>query len=453
VIELEVHNFQSVRHATMAVNGFAAIVGRSNIGKSALVRAVHCALTGAVGTNFVRHGTDCDRRVRGTKKCKCSAKVVVRTQKMEVTWEKGDNVNKYTVVRSGQEPEVFEGLDRGTPPFLLPDFELVKVGEHKELIQVPSQFEPIFLLNQSGLAVADVLSDVARLDQINVAMTMANKDRKDAASKRKVREEDVGKLQASLVKYDGLNEVPVQELLDDRKTLLKKRKALEEVTSFIERLSELRDALLALDEALKPELPNHEALELKNEQLDQAAGFFDRLTACAPELRRLMGVDQIEVPKDETEALRRTIATCEKVDVYSSRLTAVSAAIEQYGPVENVVVPDDPQLGDRYDRIVQIDGFFQRFMAVSSAIQEIEGVDVPELDVDPVLTKHRELGKVTSLIDRATLVIEAASRASKELKQAEEDERQVLTEMQALGICPVCDQAIGKEHALHLEGL
>ena len=62
--EVEVRNFQSVEHAVFRIEGFTALVGRSNIGKSALVRAVKAALTGATGTDFVRHGGLCARRLK-----------------------------------------------------------------------------------------------------------------------------------------------------------------------------------------------------------------------------------------------------------------------------------------------------------------------------------------------------------------------------------------------------
>src|SRR6478752_168059 len=99
MIEIEVTDFQSIRHTSVAIDRFSAIVGRSNIGKSALVRAVQMALTGAVGTDFVRHGSSCDRAIRGTKKCKCFSRVRIKTFALELTWEKGDAVNRYIVVQ------------------------------------------------------------------------------------------------------------------------------------------------------------------------------------------------------------------------------------------------------------------------------------------------------------------------------------------------------------------
>ena len=46
MLDVEIRNFQSIDHVHLRVEGFTALVGRSNIGKSAVVRAVKAALTG-----------------------------------------------------------------------------------------------------------------------------------------------------------------------------------------------------------------------------------------------------------------------------------------------------------------------------------------------------------------------------------------------------------------------
>src|SRR5277367_3768831 len=154
--EVEVTNFQSIEHAKFVIEGYTALVGRSNIGKSAIVRAVKAALTGASGTSFVRHGPNCARRLKDAKKCQCKATVRIKREGFDLLWEKGDSDNRYTF--NGQ---VNDSVGQGTPTFLQAGFAPIKIGDDKELLQVADQFDPIFLLNKTGGAVADVLSDVA----------------------------------------------------------------------------------------------------------------------------------------------------------------------------------------------------------------------------------------------------------------------------------------------------
>lgn len=215
MIEVEIHNFQSVEHVVIQIDGFTTLVGRSNIGKTAIVRAVKAALTGRAGNNFVRHSPTC-ARLAGAKKCKCHASVHVKAPGIDLLWEKGDAVNRYTYNGT-----VYDKVERGTPSFLSPLFSLLKVGDKPTLLQVADQFHPIFLLDTSGPAVADTLSDVARLDQINVASRLADKDLREARATLKVRRKDVQALARRVEAYDGLDDAvkPVDLLQEELRGL------------------------------------------------------------------------------------------------------------------------------------------------------------------------------------------------------------------------------------------
>jgi exonuclease SbcC len=205
MIELEITGFQSIERISLTVDRFTALVGRSNIGKSAIVRAVKAALTGAAGTDFVRHDPKtCSRVLKGNKKCKCKATVRMGFPEFSFLWEKGDSDNRYTVWRNGTE-EVYDKLDRGTPEFLSPAFSPIKVGDSPHLINVGDQFEPIFLLGDPGSAVADVLSDVAKLDNLNAALRLVAKDKTACSSTLKVREVDSQAEMARLAGFAGLD--------------------------------------------------------------------------------------------------------------------------------------------------------------------------------------------------------------------------------------------------------
>jgi hypothetical protein len=449
VIELEVHNFQSIRHATMSVTGFAAIVGRSNIGKSAVVRAAQMALTGGVGTDFVRHGQECDRKVRGTKKCKCYSKVVIRTQAMELIWEKGDNISCYTVLRPGAEkPDVYKNLDRGTPEFLKEGFLPVKVGDHRELIQIPDQFEPIFLLNKTGTVVADVLSDVARLDNINHAMAEANKDRKDAVSKRRVREEDVTELRRSLSFYDGLDTIEVAPLVALRKKLEDKGRQFSQISGFMSRLAALEATLESLDKALKPEIPEGDALERQGRRLLQVTGFLEDLAEKVPVLRTLMSLDQNVLPDDTTHLEKQTRLFL--TDGFLRRLEAIEAVQAKLDFVEQVSVPEGEGLDTSASALWRADRWWKRLDALQIEIAKVpDVVDLPA--VETLQQRAQEYEQHYRILDSAKTLAETIKVSQEQMKTLEAEELKVLAELEALGLCPTCDQPVGANHRLHLE--
>src|SRR5512137_438933 len=96
MIEVEVRDFQSIERATIRIDGFTTLVGRSNIGKSAFVRAVQAAITGAPVGAYVRHAALCPRKTRKLKECRCQCSVHVKTEGFDMLWEKGDFINRYT---------------------------------------------------------------------------------------------------------------------------------------------------------------------------------------------------------------------------------------------------------------------------------------------------------------------------------------------------------------------
>lgn len=408
MIEVEIQNFQSAERVSLRIDGFTAIAGRSNIGKSSIVRAIQCALTGASGTDFVRHQPSCERRLKGNKKCKCQTTVRIKTSKYELTWEKGDSVNQYTLVQDGVK-KVYTAVDRGTPDFLQPEFRPIKVGDSKGLVQVSEQWSPIFLLNQSGPAVADVLSDVARLDNINEAIRLVNKDRKDAAATRKVREQDVAQLRDAAAQYDGLDGAVgrVQQVEALHETAQELQEAVDKLAGFIGGFTRLDTDTKALEAATAPELPDVGGVSDSGAELERLTEFCDEILVRAPIVRQLKGID----------------------DVALSDITSLTVA------------------KDKFDTI---DGWLAQVNELAGGYQALRGVvgDIPELD-------DGGLGKVetvewlnTKAVRQATLTAEIANLTG-QLATAEASEQEVLDGYADLGMCPTCSQEIDGSHRGH----
>jgi len=405
MIEVEVQNFQSVERVSLRIDGFTAIAGRSNIGKSSIVRALQCALTGAAGTDFVRHGPSCERRLKGNKKCKCQTTVTIKLSSMELTWEKGDAVNQYTVIQEGVK-KVYTAVDRGTPEFLKPQFQPTKIGSSNELVQVSEQFSPIFLLNQSGPAVADVLSDVARLDNINDALRLANKDRKEAVATRKVREGDIAQLREDLGQYEGLEDAAsrVPEVEFRHEALQTLQGDVDLLEDFISRTINLGAELSALRAATKPELPDFKALGDAGDELVLVTDFVDRILERAPVIRQLQGVEKVELP--------------------------------DFDPVTEAEVGFD-----------RLEGWVAQLDKLDRVVAGLETVtEVQELDSGDLAQKAKQLEWLAGRSARLETLTVEQDRLTAELEKAVKAEQAVLEEYAELGVCPTCSQNIEGEH-------
>ena len=392
---VRVTNFQSIEDASLEVQGFTALVGRSNIGKSAIVRAVKAALTGTPSTSFVRHAADCPRKVRGAKSCKCQCTVHLKGEGFDLLWEKGDAVNRYTF--NGQ---VYDKAERGTPTFLQPAFASVKIGDDKELLQVSDQFNPIFLLDQTGGVVADVLSDVAHLDRINVAIRMVEKDRRDAGATRKVREQDVVTLTQALVPYDGLDA------------------ALRDVRAVEDRL---------------------EVLEAAERRWGSLLGFIERGSVLDRQITLLTEAFQIVAPLPAP--LRQALQKHTQLTQFTAQVSDRVGAIRTLQSVEGVRAPDPSALTRSRDRLAQLDGWVARIRTFKVWMERLKVLEAAPQPQPQGLTTQTETyvrlrrwveqyqgleGKVTNLTQQSE-----GLRAEGEALQAE---------WAALGVCPTCTQ-------------
>lgn len=444
MLEVEIQGFQSIEKVAFKIDGFTVLVGRSNIGKSAVVRAVQAALTNALGTDFVRHGEHCSRRIRGTKKCRCQCSVHIQTEGMDLFWEKGDEVNRYTY-----NGEVYSKVDRGIPDFLLKDFSLVKVGDKKQLVQVAEQFDPIFLLNQSGTVVADVLSDVAKLDDINAAMTEVERDRREAVSTLKVREKDILELQLGLLLYEGSKEPIaraklVGEVFDGIQ--VKVRETLK-VEQFHTKLQELAYGIRALQPVDAVTIPDPEPVEASEKGLDVILEYEVDLTEKTAAVADLEPVEGL--PEPETGALKAVEKKLGQIEDWLAQIGIFKTLLLGWKEIENTTEPSEIPLQEIHT-LLQLTLFANQYEMLVSATEELEVVELTEgpgesvqgvdnlLELASFTEKHQELSTVVT-------------KLTGDLTEVEGQEVTVLGEWSDLGLCPTCSQSLSEGHTLHLD--
>lgn len=368
MIEVEVRNFQSIERATFKVEGFTALVGRSNIGKSALVRAIKAALTGAPVSSFVRHGKACLRRTKKAKTCKCFSSVHLQAEGFDLLWEKGDTINRYTF-----NGNVYDKAEKGTPEFLSPAFLPVKVGDRQELLQVADQFSAIFLLDQTGGVVADVLSDVARLDRINVAMRMAERDRKEAVSTRKVREKDVADLGLKLEGFAGLDAAvaQAQAVQDDLDVIDRTASQVERIDGFLAAGSAIAHRVKALEAGLATPVPDPDTLTGPRDRLVQMADWLEEHEVKSKAIQTLSPVEGLDIPSKT--GLQQTHDSFERLAGWHLQLIGFRDLFNAMKPVEALPALDATSLQEALGAFQAVQGRLTRLQALEGAVAKLEG--------------------------------------------------------------------------------
>lgn len=188
---LEITNFQSIEHCILDIpeEGFTCVVGPSNIGKSAIRRALETVLYNKGKASYI------------SKWAKESSVKLTFNDGDEVTWHRNATKTWYNI-----NGEIFKSLNKGVPDLLLKKgFKELSVNKEKINVQVAGQFDKVFLLNNNGSSITEILSNLGNLNKIIAANKKCSTDIKQKRSKLSVRKEDFKKLKSQIDAFYGLS--------------------------------------------------------------------------------------------------------------------------------------------------------------------------------------------------------------------------------------------------------
>ena len=190
-MELIIENFQSIKKCSLEIpeNSFTCIVGPSNIGKSAIRRALECVLYNKSDPSYIR---------KGESLCQITLKL---DDGMTIVWSRDKKSSSYVI-----DGVPYTKLNKSVPePILEKGFKELNVNKDKYSVQIASQFNNMFLLNQTGGKVTDALSNLGNLNRIISSNKLCLSDLKNSKSKLTVRREDLKLAKSKVDSYLGLD--------------------------------------------------------------------------------------------------------------------------------------------------------------------------------------------------------------------------------------------------------
>lgn len=193
--EVEVRNYQSLRHLTVRLGRFTVLTGPSSTGKSSFLRAVRLLAFNARGSSFI---------TRGEKQCSVSMSgdeielTGMDDDYWQVSVQRGsrDQYLLSTVVPHVRQ-ETYTKLAGKVPEQVT---QALRLGE----VNFAGQFDPPYLLDASGGEVARVLGRLTNVTLLYKAAQEANRRRLQAASELKTRQADVAQLTEQAQQYGAL---------------------------------------------------------------------------------------------------------------------------------------------------------------------------------------------------------------------------------------------------------
>ena len=202
---LSVTNFQSIANADIELGSFTVIVGPSNSGKSALLRALRAVVRNLNSPSAVRAG----------KKLLTSE---VYFNGHTVSIERGKSSSTYRIELPNGKEEVYTKAGRDVPEDVQNLLGLPKPEDTPDLV-FSSQIEPPFLLAVTGSTAAKVLGDLTNVSKLHAAAREANRRRGEASKMEGIRRSDA--LSAHTRMKEEFSDLPAQvATIKDCKALL-----------------------------------------------------------------------------------------------------------------------------------------------------------------------------------------------------------------------------------------
>lgn len=375
-IKVNIKSFQSIEEIEFDIHGFTCITGVTNIGKSAIVRAINGALTNIPVGSLVR---------KGAKYCSVS----IDTEQWGILWEKGERgVNRY-FFRGKDKPLDKVGAGQVEEIASL-GFGSVKIGSSQIYPWIAPQFEPLFLLNQSGPAITDFISEVSRLQVLQDAISINIRNRKRALDEIKVRSEDIQKLQNK------------EQALSQCDTALQIRDELE---AQVQSIKEYEDKLIIA--------------ESLSGSISQIENILDKINS----------IDEIRIPDpipvEEYQRMHSMFSMWMALEQAACRIISLR-------DISSVNIPEVLSIED----ISTIEQLSNRIDELNRSIQILsKDIRVPRLK-----EALPELSKMEGILTRLETIEAEKNTFSKQLGAIDKELGEIQEEITKIPLCPVCSR-------------
>src|SRR6187402_3232806 len=156
-------NFQSLHDVDLELGKFTVIVGESSSGKSAFIRALKAVSSNQLNSDYI---------TRGTK----HSYVAVKTESATVTIERDQGgISVYKVAKTGSQESRYSKLNRQVPAEVTEILGITPSTLDEGSINFAGQFDPPYLLKDTGGSVAKTLGELTNVSTIFAAVKEANR--------------------------------------------------------------------------------------------------------------------------------------------------------------------------------------------------------------------------------------------------------------------------------------
>ena len=373
MIQVGIKNFQSIKNIKFPLEGFTVIVGKNNIGKSAVVRAIDAALSNKSGTDFIRSGEK-------------KTEVSLNSDAISISWKKSDTAS-YIVNK-----EDFSKLNRAVPqPIIDAGFRRLEIGDQKLSPLFASQFEPLFLLDKGGSAITEVLSTMYRLNVISKADDLCQKELRASKSLNKTRAKDLEKVKADLEVFEGFEDIKkeIEELTYLETQCNTLREELLYIETFQQRRLQIDLSIKKLLKIKSIKFPDAGDYQAKVQELQEIQSYYDRVVSGSTSVKILKEAQEAPIP--EYGQVEGEISNLSDIVEYTENLRKIAQSFKRQKELLKILQEIDPesasQLGDSFETLKDIENKGDVFERTVGSVKSFRG-QLEALDED--LKKEQE---------------------------------------------------------------
>lgn len=353
---LVIDNFQSHQHTEVEFgSGLNVVVGPSDFGKSALVRALRWVLYNEPrGANFIRAGAKV-----------CKVKVEMDEGAIVTRLRSTTGKNQYLLKRPGEDELVFEGFGNEIPVEIIQATGIRKIvidERSKVELNLGAQLEGP-LLSENGAVRAKVIGQLGGVHILDWAQRSVNTELRRLGEQEKRCQDELLLLSEALKSYEHLPEL--QEKIEQIGVLVSKG---EETAGKIEELTAIKNEW----EENKKALAGVERVLSSLDRLDQAEEGCRHLEKCSEEYRSLINLFiEISQVNRQLEQADQVIEDTVQVPTVDDCLQRVDPLFQEWRELS--LISGDLQNIARYlQKILYITGRTKELGTVEKQLAEIE---------------------------------------------------------------------------------
>lgn len=416
VAEIEIDGYQSLVDVTIPLSpGVNVIIGESDVGKSAVVRAVQGLISNQRGDGFINNRTG-----------KCRVRLVSDSGDT-VVWKKPENSYRLN------DDDPFMKVGASVPQEILDAINMAPLELDKNIarsINIVEQGAPKFLVEDKETDVAKTIGAITRLQPVYNAMRAVAADRRSALGRAKTLMSEASQCRLKLAAFADLD--------DEAARLGRATKAMSECRKFAERAAQLRE----LSKRLRA---NAEDAESVATQLKSVGAI-------------LSAADNIRTAKAAWKSRERLGRIRDSLAAIASDRKSISGRMDHLGSAIAIDTEALAETSGKLALLASIQGRLLTNSSESSGLEDRIGVlsQAVEADVDGMATSAAKLERAKALRDARATCVESLSALKKDSSAVEgameKAGREIAELLRSASICPFsggklfdeCKQLIGE---------